>query len=152
MKKEYTENNGITLIALVITIVVTLILAGVTMAALTGENGVISNAHEAKIQSEIQQEKEILQQAINIAIGKNKRGNLEAGKLQTVLNSHVGDKKTEVTENLDKTLNVEFFDTKNYYKVTDKIIEKSIKTSSGKIIINYTLEDPKLNGFYGERK
>ena len=33
------SNNGITLIALVITIIVLLILAGVTIAMLTGENG-----------------------------------------------------------------------------------------------------------------
>ena len=37
-----TDNNrGITLIALVITIIVLLILAGVTIATLTGENGLL---------------------------------------------------------------------------------------------------------------
>ena len=45
MKKKiqiYTENDrGITLIALVITIIVLLILAGVTIATLTGENGLL---------------------------------------------------------------------------------------------------------------
>ena len=39
MKKIIKKNNGITLIALVITIIVLLILAGVTIATLTGENG-----------------------------------------------------------------------------------------------------------------
>ena len=41
MEKEKTRFNqkGITLIALVITIIVLLILAGVTIAMLTGENG-----------------------------------------------------------------------------------------------------------------
>ena len=34
--------NGITLIALVITIIVLLILAGVTIATLTGENGILT--------------------------------------------------------------------------------------------------------------
>lgn len=38
MKKERLKNNGITLIALVITIIVLLILAGVTIATLTGDN------------------------------------------------------------------------------------------------------------------
>ncbi len=38
MKKSLKETKGITLIALVITIVVLLILAGVTIATLTGEN------------------------------------------------------------------------------------------------------------------
>lgn len=35
------KNNGITLIALVITIIVLLILATVTILALTGENGIL---------------------------------------------------------------------------------------------------------------
>ena len=38
MKKEGLKNKGITLIALVITIIVLLILAGVTIATLTGDN------------------------------------------------------------------------------------------------------------------
>ena len=44
-------NNGITLIALVITIIVLLILAGVTIAALSGPNGILSNANKAKEQT-----------------------------------------------------------------------------------------------------
>ena len=44
MKKE----NGITLIALVITIIVLLILAGVTIATLTGDNGLLQKAQTAK--------------------------------------------------------------------------------------------------------
>ena len=39
--KETMKNKGITLIALVITIIVLLILAGVTIASITGENGIL---------------------------------------------------------------------------------------------------------------
>ena len=46
VKKE--RNNGITLIALVITIIVLLILAGVTIASITGENGILSKATNAR--------------------------------------------------------------------------------------------------------
>ena len=46
--KEKQKNNGITLIALVITIIVLLILAGVTIATLFGDNGVLTKATEAK--------------------------------------------------------------------------------------------------------
>ena len=42
------NNKGITLIALVITIVVLLILAGVSIATLTGENGILTQASNAK--------------------------------------------------------------------------------------------------------
>lgn len=42
------HNKGITLIALVITIIVLLILAGVTIATLAGENGILTNATAAR--------------------------------------------------------------------------------------------------------
>ena len=45
--KEINE-KGITLIALVVTIVVILILAGVSLSLVLGNNGVINKAHEAK--------------------------------------------------------------------------------------------------------
>ena len=44
MRKE----KGITLIALVITIIVLLILAGVTIAMLTGDNGILTKTNQAK--------------------------------------------------------------------------------------------------------
>ena len=40
-------NQGITLVALVVTIVVLLILAGVSLNLVLGENGIISKAREA---------------------------------------------------------------------------------------------------------
>ena len=48
--KKYLKNTnkGITLIALVITIIVLLILAGVTIAMLMGDNGILTKATEAK--------------------------------------------------------------------------------------------------------
>ena len=46
------RNKGITPVALVITIIVLLILAGVIIAMLTGENGMIVQAQKAKTQTE----------------------------------------------------------------------------------------------------
>ncbi|MCI8272691.1 MAG: hypothetical protein HFJ55_01235, partial [Clostridia bacterium] len=46
--KRNIQNNGITLIALVVTLIVLLILAGTSIAMLTGENGIISQAQNAK--------------------------------------------------------------------------------------------------------
>ena len=57
-KKINKKNNGITLIALVITIIVLLILAAVTIATLTGENGILNRAAEAKEKTEEAQRKE----------------------------------------------------------------------------------------------
>ena len=47
MNKTKKNTRGITLIALVITIIVLLILAGVTIAALEGDNGIVTRAKEA---------------------------------------------------------------------------------------------------------
>ena len=51
IKMKTKSNKGITLIALVITIIVLLILAGVTIAALSGDNGILKRATEAKEQT-----------------------------------------------------------------------------------------------------
>ena len=47
-KRMQKNSKGITLIALVITIIVLLILAGVTIATLTGDNGILTQAGKAK--------------------------------------------------------------------------------------------------------
>lgn len=47
-----SNRKGITLIALVITIIVLLILAGVSIATLTGENGILNQANNAKNKTE----------------------------------------------------------------------------------------------------
>ena len=52
------ENTGITLIALIVTIVVLLILVGVTIAMLTGSNGILKQAQNAKIETKKATEKE----------------------------------------------------------------------------------------------
>ena len=57
MKRE-RKQTGITLIALVITVIVLLILAGVTIAALSGDNGILTRAKEAKEKTEQAQKDE----------------------------------------------------------------------------------------------
>ena len=47
-QKQNMKNKGITLIALVVTIVVLLILAATSISMLTGENGIITQAQDAK--------------------------------------------------------------------------------------------------------
>jgi len=54
------EKTGITLIALVITIIVLLILAGISIAMLTGENGILTKASIAKDETKKAQYEEIL--------------------------------------------------------------------------------------------
>ena len=62
-KLNLSKDKGITILLLTITIIVLLILAGITITALTGENGLIKNAGQAKEETEISNEKEILERA-----------------------------------------------------------------------------------------
>ena len=48
IKKSLKFSNGITLIALVITIIVLLILAGISISMLSGDNGILQKSTEAK--------------------------------------------------------------------------------------------------------
>ena len=57
------NRNGITLIALVVTIVVLLILAGITIALVFSQNGVIRKSQEAKENTKISQVREQLELA-----------------------------------------------------------------------------------------
>ena len=62
MRERLLENKkGITLIALVVTIIVLLILAGVSIAMLTGNSGILTQAQRAKKLTELSSEKEVIQ-------------------------------------------------------------------------------------------
>ena len=61
-------NKGITLIALVITIIVLLILAGVTIATLTGDNGILTKAQNAKEKNA----QKTVEEQINLAVQASK--------------------------------------------------------------------------------
>ena len=59
------NQKGITLVALVITIIVLLILAGVTIAALSGPNGILTNAVKSNEETALSQAKESVSMAIS---------------------------------------------------------------------------------------
>ena len=58
LRDTLRRNKGITLIALVVTIIVLLILAGISIAMLTGQNGILNRAAEAKEKTGVAQEDE----------------------------------------------------------------------------------------------
>ena len=64
LKEQLKTNKGITLIALVITIIVLLILAGVTIATLTGDNGILTKAQNAKEKNA----QKTVEEQINLAV------------------------------------------------------------------------------------
>lgn len=61
----FKEQKGVTLIALVITIIVLLILAGVSIAMLTGDNGILTKASSSNETNSIAQIKEDVSLAVS---------------------------------------------------------------------------------------
>ena len=113
-KIRYKQEEGITLLVLAITIIVLLILAGITISAITGDNGIIRNSGQAKEEMEIANEKEILEKAIVQAMGNNKYGNIVEEELQSELDKETGEGKTEVT-NAGDEFEVLFKESNRYY-------------------------------------
>ena len=114
--QKIRKEQGITLLALVITIIILLILAGITISAITGDNGIIGNAGQAKEETEIANEKEIIEKATVQAMGNNKYGNIEESELQEQLDKETGEEKTEVL-NVEDEFEVVFHESNRYYTV-----------------------------------
>ena len=78
------KNEGITLIVLVITIIILLLLAGITISTLMGDNGIINKSTEAKENSEKMYIDEKIELAIRNSIGID--GSLQNESIKNNLN------------------------------------------------------------------
>ena len=115
MKKE----RGITLIALVITIIVLLILAGVSITMLTGDNGILTQAQNAKDKTEIASEKEAIQLTIiNYRVNNEEKYNIGEKLYDRTLQN--GDKWNVIVEK----------DTNKIYGTDWNYIEKETNVES----------------------
>ena len=65
---KFKKNKGITLIALVVTIIVLLVLAGVSIAMLTGQNGILKRTAQAKEETSNKQEEDLVRLAVSSAL------------------------------------------------------------------------------------
>ena len=100
MKKNYSKQNGITLIALIVTIVILLILAGVTLNAVFSDNGIIKMARDAQTKTDQGVQKDLepmgeLEDLINKNAGESKNG--ETVKISTLVGKVV-DKNTKAED------------------------------------------------------
>ena len=111
MKRE----KGITLIALVVTIIVLIILASISIGTLTGKNGIIGQSKDAKEQTEIAEEKEVVSLAATKAAGVDRYGNVTKDNLEKELDELAGEGKTTVTGNGPFT--VTFIESERKYAV-----------------------------------
>ena len=117
-KRQDIKNRGITLIALVVTIVVLLILAGTAIAMLTGENGIISQAIKAREENEIGEEKEKVKLAVVAAKGKTNWGEITEENLAEELTKNIGTRDEDYTlTNNGETFTVTYTDSNRSYEV-----------------------------------
>lgn len=61
------NQKGVTLVSLVVTIIVLLILAGISVAMLTGDNGILTQANSAKKKTDTSKNEEIIKLIYNAA-------------------------------------------------------------------------------------
>ena len=132
------EMKGITLIALVITIVVLLILAGVSINLLLGDNGIITKATEAKdsySKSAVKEKVGFLlnEYTIDKATGENEdfakflRKNLQVGVAEKEDGSYsfiLGDWQVVTSES--KIISIEKFFNREYYVIVFSKISRGI--------------------------
>ena len=114
-KEKRKQERGITLIALITTIIVLLILAGISIGAITGSNGIIGQAQSAKEETEIANEKEIIDISTVEAMGKNNRGNLEEEEFQNAIDKHTNGKAS--VSDVGEEFEVLFEESNRYYTV-----------------------------------
>lgn len=113
-----TSNAAITLIALIITIIVLLILAGVTLNMVMGENGIFGKANSVKEQTQKSTAEETIKLAVLENNAKDAAGEtslnelelkVEISKKLKELGYTVAEDNNTVTYYEDKTINIEDF-------------------------------------------
>ena len=97
-----TSNSAITLIALIITIIVLLILAGVTLNMVMGENGLFGKANNAKNKTEVAQYEEELRMCV-LELQTDAATNGTTFNMETIKNKFV-----EKVKELENTTEIEF--------------------------------------------
>lgn len=111
------ENNGVTLIALAVTIIVMLIIAGVSLSSLNGQNSSIEQANDVKQAVEEKEERDAIMIAIQETLIASNNEVLELQKFEKYLKQHI-----EITECKYK---VQYNDLKKY-----DIIKVKVKNSN----------------------
>ena len=143
-KFKKNSTNGITLIALVITIIVLLILAGVSIAMLTGDNGILKQVNNAKDKNTVGQEKEAIRLAWqSLIMDRKSKNNINLISDEELKNQLVAD--GENIDNVDVSsgtgkLTVKYKKSGNLYTIDQDGNVENIEDSLAEIKIP--------NGFY----
>lgn len=106
--------NGITLIALVVTIIVLLILAAISINLVLGDNGIVKKTQEARIKSEIGKEQEIVSLSV-MEVKENENFEMEdESKLKKAVDSYLDAGESEVINNKDGSFLIIFPSNRGY--------------------------------------
>ncbi len=83
LKRETLENQkGITILALIVTVIILIILAGITISTISGDNGIITNTSKAKFTTEV---KDIQEQIELKEIKSNNGKEYQFGSLEEII-------------------------------------------------------------------
>ena len=136
MKKKFINESAITLIALIITVVLLILVAGISISQISGD-GLVSRTLSAREHAEIQGEKETIQAAVVQAKARNRYGKLTKDELQEEL----GETDYTVSEEDDLYI-ITLAKTKRSY-----LLDKSGNvTQRGKWFADYTTGRIAING------
>ena len=123
-----SKNSGVTLIALIITIIVLLILAGITIVSIVGDNGILNRAADAAVQTEHASIKEAMDLAYTEYKMLVQEKNIVQGNSARVASLDI--------VNIDRyAMGVDPLSTFSMYLMH----EKNCMDSNGKIYVNYLL-------------
>ena len=154
MKNINKKNNGITLIALVITIIVLLILAGVTISMVLGDDGIIEQATHAKDMQEKEAELERVKLAIASAVtaGRGKidlsENSGEGNSIKKALASEFENEKAEEKPNYEEGI-ITLSNGDTYSVTTSGSLKKVITFSkTGNLVIGTEVTASNGEKFY----
>ena len=138
-----TKERGITLIALVVTIIVLLILAGVSISMLTGENGILTQATSAKEKTDKATEEEKIQMAVlgSSIVDNGYTEVLDTDSFTKELQNQFGSQELDVVVNGDGSFIITVEGTqRKYYVNDDKTVINSdniVEISDAQGLINF---------------
>ncbi|MBR3002785.1 MAG: hypothetical protein IKF38_04415 [Clostridia bacterium] len=133
------KNKGITLIALIVTIVVLLILAGVTISQITGSESAMEKATQAREENKLGEELEQIKLCVVNAMSQGLDGKVSDSDLRTSLNGIVS--QTEIEKVTGAGPWVIQGNSGREYKITNGGLVNAIDTMEKAIINSITVEE-----------
>ena len=140
IKLKTNKSSGITLIALVVTIIVLLILAGISIQMLTGDNGILTRAADSKVKSERSQIIEEARIDILAEMTDNKEDKITEQQLKKVLNVYFNEQEVtdlEIPEDVSTLTDKLTSKNGNYKIAVNEIYNGRLKKTQSKTITFY---------------